>query len=99
MEFRVKSNKKILFTSLIVLGFSIPVLADMFTPSPSCSKPMKPYEFTSQWEVDSFNDDVQTYKQCIQDFIDEQNEAVETHQQAASDAIDEWNRFVNYELN
>ena len=99
MEFRVKSNKKAFFAGSIVLTFSIPVLADMFTPTPSCSKPLKPYEFTSQWELDSFNDDVQRYKRCIQDFIDEQNEAVETHQQAASDAIDEWNRFVQYELN
>ncbi len=72
----MKSNKKAFFASSIVLAFSIPVLADMFTPTPSCSKPIKPYEFTSQWELDSFNDDVQRYKQCIQEFIEEQAEAV-----------------------
>jgi protein tyrosine/serine phosphatase len=99
MEFRVKSNKKVIFISLVVLVFSIPVFADMFTPFPTCSKPIKPYEFNSQWEIDNFNDDVQRYKNCIQDFVDEQNQAIETHQQAADDAIDEWNRFVNYELN
>ncbi|WP_409439353.1 hypothetical protein [Psychromonas sp. GE-S-Ul-11] len=77
---------------------SLPVLADMFTPSHSCSKPYKPYEFTSQYEVDSFNDDVERYKECIQDFIEEQNDAATKHQQAAEDAIDEWNHFVNYEL-
>ena len=77
---------------------SLPVLADMFSPSPSCSKPSKPYEPASQWELDNFNDDVEQYKRCISDFVEEQNEAVQTHQQAASDAIDEWNRFVNYEL-
>jgi len=95
----VKFNKKSIFTGSIILGFSIPVLADMFTPSPSCSKPIKPYEFTSQWELDSFNEDVQRYKRCIRDFIDQQNKAVEAHQQAANNAIDEWNRFVQYELN
>ena len=95
----MKSNKKAVFVGLVVLAVSIPVLADMFKPSHSCSKPIKPYKFTSQWELDSFNDDVQRYKRCIQDFIDEQNRAIEIHQQAANDAIDEWNRFVQYELN
>jgi hypothetical protein len=78
---------------------SVPVLADMFTPTPSCSKPYKPYEFTYQYQVDSFNDDVQRYKRCIQDFIDEQDNAVKTHQQAADNAIEEWNNFVSLELN
>jgi hypothetical protein len=75
------------------------VLADMFAPSHSCSKPYKPYQFNSQYEVDSFNNDVERYKNCIQNFIDEQNEAVLTHQRAADEALDAWNRFVNYELN
>ncbi|CAM4068588.1 hypothetical protein [Vibrio neonatus] len=95
----MKSNKKVFFAGLIVLVVSIPVLADIFTPSPSCSKPIKPYEFTSQWQLDSFNNDVQRYKRCIQNFISEQNRAVKTHQQAANNAINEWNRFVQYELN
>ena len=94
----MKLTKKIL-SSFIVVLFSIPVYADTFAPSPSCSKPIKPYQFNTQWEIDSFNDDVQLYKRCINDFVEEQNEAVNTHQDAANDAIDEWNRFVNYELN
>ncbi|ABM03716.1 conserved hypothetical protein [Psychromonas ingrahamii 37] len=84
---------------VLVLAFSIPAFADMFAPSPLCSKPSKPFQFNSQWEIDSFNDDVQRYKHCINNFVDKQNEAVETHQQAANDAINKWNRFVNYELN
>ena len=92
-------NKRSMLVSFCVCFFSLPVLADMFAPSHSCSKPYKPYEFTSQYEVDSFNDDVERYKQCIQYFIEEQNDAVTNHQQAAEDALDEWNSFVNYELN
>jgi hypothetical protein len=95
----VKSNKKSIFISILILICSLPVLADMFTPSPSCSKPYKPYEFTEQYQIDSFNNDVQLYKRCIQEFVDEQNDAVKKHQQAADDAIDEWNNFVRLELN
>ncbi|HBT32961.1 MAG TPA: hypothetical protein DEB15_09020 [Pusillimonas sp.] len=73
--------------------------ADMFEPSHICNKPYKPFEFASQWELDSFNDEVRQYKQCIANFVDEQNEAVANHQRAAEQAIDEWNNFVNYELN
>ena len=68
------------------------------TPMHYCSKPVKPYKFTSEWEVQSFNNDVETYKRCIEDFVDEQESAVKKHRAAASDAIDEWNSFVKYDL-
>ena len=82
----------------MILICSGSVLADIFTPSSSCSKPYKPYEFSSQYELDNFNNGVQRYKRCIQDFVDEQNEAVKKHQQAAENAIDDWNNFVSREL-
>jgi len=75
------------------------VLADMFEPYPMCSKPYKPYQFTSQWELESFREDVRRYKQCIMDFVEEQERAIETHRRAAEQAIDEWNSFVSLELN
>ena len=95
----VKSNKKLILISLLILICASSVLADMFRPSDYCSKPIKPYEFTDQWEVDSFNDAVESYRSCIQDFVEEQNDAARNHQEASQDAIDEWNNFVNYELN
>ncbi len=85
--------------SVLLMSSILPVMADMFTPSHSCSKPYKPYQFNSQWELDNFNNEVESFKLCISDFVDEQNEAAQRHQEAASDAIDEWNNFVNYELN
>lgn len=72
--------------------------ADSYPPSHSCSKPIKPYKFNGEWEVQSFNDDVTRYKRCINDFVEEQEQAIENHRQAASSAIDDWNRFVRYEL-
>ena len=84
---------KTLLSIMLIVTFAN---ADMFTPSNSCYKPNKPYEFTDQWQVDSYNNEVQRYKNCIVDFVDEQNDAVNTHLNAKNEAIAEWNRFANY---
>lgn len=86
------------FFTLILALASVSVYADNYSPSHSCRKPIKPYKFTSNWEVEQFKDDVARYKQCISDFVYEQNEAVENHKRAAKNAIDEWNAYVRYEL-
>lgn len=83
---------------LLLALFVSSAWADMFTPSHSCSKPYKPYQFDSDWELRQFQDDVEDYKRCISDFVEEQEDAVRKHQEAAQEAIDEWNSFVNYEL-
>lgn len=88
--------------AVIVGAFSavaLPTLADSYTPSHSCIKPFKPYEFTDQWQLDRFRNDVATYKRCISDFADEQNEEAENHQEAAEEAIEEWNNYLRFELN
>jgi hypothetical protein len=87
----------VLTALLIAISFSL-ARADIFTPSHSCSKPYKPYRFTSQWELDSFRDDVRRYKSCIEEFIEEQEAAIKKHRGAANEAIEEWNNFVRLEL-
>jgi hypothetical protein len=99
MEYILRFKKRIVIAGIVISVASLSVFAEMFSPTSLCSKPYKPYEFNTQWELDSFNDDVDRYKSCISDFVEEQNEAAESHQQAANDAIEEWNSFVNYELN
>ena len=84
--------------ALILLVFAVPTQSDSFGVSHYCSKPHKPYEFTDEWELERFKDDVRDYQRCIQDFVDEQNQAIRNHQEAIDEAIDEWNRFVDYEL-
>ena len=84
---------------LSISVLSLPVISDTFTPSHSCSKPYKPYQFNSQRQIDNFNDDVEAYRACISDFVDEQTRASEQHRQAASDAMEDWNQFVQFELN
>lgn len=92
-------SRAIALAITIGLAVSIPVLADMFVPSHSCRKPIKPYQFNYEWEIESFNADVDIYRACIAEFVDRAKAAASRHQQAASDAVDDWNRFVNYELN
>lgn len=87
---------------ILALGLAVsavPAHSDTFTPSHSCSKPYKPYQFDSEWELENFKDDVEDYKDCVSDFVDEQNEAIRKHKNAAEEAIDEWNTYVNIELN
>lgn len=83
---------------LLLSGVALPVNADMFEPSHSCHEPYKPYEFTSQWELDQYQSDVENYQRCINDFVEEQEQAIRKHQSAAEDAVDDWNRYVNLNL-
>lgn len=94
----IMNMRPILKVILLAALIASPVSADTYAPSHMCSKPYKPYQFDSQWEIDNFLAEVERYKHCISDFVDEQHEAARTHQEAASEAIDEWNHFVNYEL-
>jgi len=92
--------KNIIVTlALSALCLPSSVSSDMFTPSHSCSKPYKPYEFRDQYEIDNFMSEVEAFKRCINDFVEEMNDAARKHQEAAEDAIDEWNSYVNHELN
>lgn len=79
---------------------------ELYTPLPvhRCLRPMKPFEFTSQREIDQYRKDVEAYQNCIKRFVEEQNEAIMRHQQAiklhqeaAKAAIDEWKDFVKGE--
>jgi hypothetical protein len=90
-------SKKLLMI-LILTIFAMPAQTDIFTPSHSCSKPYKPYQFDDEWELQRFKDDVESFRSCIEEFVDEQNNAIRNHRNAADEAIDEWDNFVNYEL-
>jgi hypothetical protein len=84
---------RILIAALITTT-SLSVYAE-YVSSHSCSEPYKPYQFTSQYEIDSYNDEVEEFRTCIEDYIEEQNDAVRDHQGAAEDAIDDWNNFAS----
>ncbi|MDQ7089129.1 MAG: hypothetical protein Q9M50_00550 [Methylococcales bacterium] len=92
--------RKIIFIVLVYsLGFNSLGFADSYSPSHSCSKPSKPYEFEDEYELESFKSNVEQYKQCIEDFIEEQNDEAQEHLNAAEEAASEWNSYASYELN
>ena len=84
--------------ALSLIALSTSARADMFSPSHYCRKPIKPYEFTDEWQITQFKNEVERYKDCISAFVDEQNGAAKKHQDAAEEAIEEWNSYVRYEL-
>jgi hypothetical protein len=96
-----KLTKRIIFLIQVTtcsLVINTPAFADMFSPSNSCSKPNKPYQFKDGYELERFKDEVQSYKFCIEAFVKKQNNEAEQHYNAAKKAIDEWNNYANYEL-
>ena len=90
------------FTHIIAIASLIlPVssLAHMISPSHNCSKPYKPYQLNSEYEVENFKSQVKRYKSCLQNFIEKQNDEALKHADAADQAADEWNNYARDELN
>ena len=90
------------FTHLIaitclVLPVSSP--AHLLSPSHNCSKPFKPYQLNSEYDIESYRTKVKRDKSCLQDFIAAQNDEALKHANAADEAADEWNIYANHELN
>jgi len=88
---------------VILLVLSICYLNAFYYPSHSCrkpSKPYKPYSFSSNWEVDSYNSEVRTYNsdleeyiECIEQYIEEANSDIKKIQREQQEAIDDANRI------
>ncbi|QSX33129.1 hypothetical protein JYB87_15585 [Shewanella avicenniae] len=102
--------KKRILSILLVLLFPLSTYAVVFGgsnlgfrgyPSHSCSKPtkpFKPYSFNSQWEIDSYNSDVelynsqlQQYLSCIDEYIENANNDIKRIKEKGQAAIDEAN--------
>jgi hypothetical protein len=91
---------------LFLLAASPLMGIELYTSPPShhCLRPVRPFEFTSQREIDLYRRDIEAYKNCLRRFIEEQNEAIKRyqeiikrHQEAAKAAGEEWNNFVKAE--
>lgn len=54
---------------IVLIGHS--ASADIFAPSHGCTKPIKPYQFQTEWEVDDFLSAVDRYERFISDFVDQ----------------------------
>ncbi|MGP0593378.1 hypothetical protein ACTRXD_12715 [Nitrospira sp. T9] len=63
-----------IFILIFLLVLEFPANADIFSPSHSCSKPYKPFQFETEADYENFLYQVKNYKACIQDFVEEQEE-------------------------
>jgi gas vesicle protein len=81
---------------LILALLNSPIAADMGSPSHSCLKP-KPYDSTelrSQSDLDMYNDSVNRYKLCIEEFVEEQYKAVNRHNEAIKEFVEKQNKAI-----
>jgi hypothetical protein len=105
-------NKRALTAGVIVCGMvSSNAVAMVFGgsnldflgyPSHTCtapySKPIKPYSFSSQWEVDQYNMEVENYNRerrefisCIEEYVDNEKNDIKRIKEKANEAINEAN--------
>lgn len=90
--------QKMFAVLLLVCAPALQVTADPTVPLHGCQRPVKPVRFESQAQLDLFNQQVEQYQRCINDFVEAQNRAIENHQAASVTALTEWNQFVESEL-
>ncbi len=79
----------VMSSSAFAMVFGGSNLGIMGYPKHSCSKPYKPFEFTSQFEVDNYNRQLAMYIGCIKEYVENANNDIERIQEAAKSAIDE----------
>lgn len=82
-------------TMLLLLLTLISAAHADISDTADCVRPIKPLKFTSNKEVDNFNNDVQTYQSCINTFISKHKDNIDRSTKAINKAIAEWNTFVN----
>ena len=65
------------------------------------SKPIKPYKFTNQWEIDNynnevdrFNDELESFTKCIIEYVDNGDNDIKRVKEKAQAAIDEARRPI-----
>lgn len=97
---------KKLFIATILLATSNMAFAGHY-----CPKPVKPFQFTSEYQYNRFINDVNEYQGCISNYVETEsrrlNQAIENNDITSynqsknniENAIDEWNSFVQYDLN
>jgi len=68
------------------------------TCSPPYSKPVKPYSFTDQWQIDQYNSEVedynyemQSFRDCIRSYVDNAKNDIKRIKKKANEAINEAN--------
>lgn len=98
MFFSVRMSSKLLVVVFISFAMMTPVAAMVIGgsnlgfsgyPEPSCRKPIKPYQFVDDYEVSSYNMEVDRYISCVREYVDNANNDIDRIREAAQLAISE----------
>ncbi len=81
----------IISNNLLAIVFGGSNLGMFGYSSHDCSKPYRPYQFNSQYEVDDYNNEVNYYINCIEEYLDNAKNDILRIQNKMNDAIDEAN--------
>ncbi|WP_421865408.1 hypothetical protein [Motiliproteus sp.] len=70
-----------------------PAQAHFFAEAHDCEAPEKPLEFITELDRQQFEQQVEAYRNCLQNFVNKQNAAMEKHRSAGQRAADSWDRY------
>lgn len=84
------------FTLFLTLANS--AQAHFYVENPSCRAPKKPLQFVTDLDKQEFDNKVQAYRQCLEEFVNKQNSAMEKHKQSADKAAEIWRAYVEKTL-
>ncbi len=68
--------------------------AHFFSEAHQCKGPLRPLEFTTEQDKQQFEQKVENYRVCLQQFINKQNAAMTKHQTAGKKAADTWSEYA-----
>jgi len=91
-------NKTVVMLVLASCMVPASVQAHFFSEAHDCKAPRKPLEFITELDRQQFEQQVESYRSCLQTFVDKQNRAMARHQSSAQQAVDTWSNYAQREL-
>lgn len=89
------------FLAILLISCSVPAYAIVVGPSNlgpmgyeenSCRKPIKPYDLSDEYAVDSYNSDLERYTRCMREYLEGADNDIRRIKEAAEEAIAEAKR-------
>lgn len=95
----MKQIPVIILYLLVVFSAGIPgVTAHESIPAHTCSKPAKPAQISSRWELETFQLANELFERCMFDYIRDQQKQSQRHEQAAQSTLDEWSNHLQPDI-
>lgn len=70
-----------------------PASAHFFAETANCRAPKKPLTFAVELDRQQFEQQVDDYRNCLENFVNRQNQAMEKHRHSAEQAAKQWRQY------